>query len=218
MKKINTFALILVSTLLTTSCGDNTTNNPPVVTPIAPVEEVVVLPPSSNIISIEEADSLYVNYGNDRASLIEKSMNTKYKLATSYESSRFVTADYETLKKYIAYIDQESKKAGVTPTGLRIYFGATDGKGKTPGRETTYFNPVMKFKGIEGDIAYAIATDATGKSTAVTVGSVLDDKKTKSNTGTNRSLQGGGIQSLAGDEVTWPPPPKANDPNDYHKQ
>lgn len=167
-----------------------------------------------NIIPVQEADNLYKTYGDDRAPIIEKDVNDQYRgQDPPYEATRFVTADYEKLKKYIAFIDQESEKAGVTPKGLRIYFGATKPTKGKPGRETVFLNPVAAFKGVDGDISYAIHTDLDGNKQAITVGDVIDGKIPKPSD--TKSLNGG-IQSLAGDDWEYPPPPRQNDPNDYH--
>ncbi len=167
-----------------------------------------------NIISVEEADSLYRTYGQNRAPFIEAGVNELYEgLDKPYEATRFVTADYEKMKAYMAFIEKESKEAGVTPKGLRIYFGATKpAKGK-PGRETVFLNPVAAFKGVDGNISYAIHTDLDGIKEAITVGDVIDGKIPKPSD--TKSLNGG-IQSLAGDDWEYPPPPRQNDPNDYH--
>lgn len=167
-----------------------------------------------NIIPVQEADDLYKTYGDDRAPIIENKINDQYRdQDPPYEATRFVTADYDKLKAYIAFIDQESEEAGVTPKGLRIYFGATKPTKGKPGRETVFFNPVAAFKGIDGDISYAIHTDLDGNKQAITVGDVIDGKIPKAS---DTELVNGGVQSLAGDDVIWPPPPIQNDPNDYH--
>jgi hypothetical protein len=167
-----------------------------------------------NIISVEEADSLYRTYGQNRAPFIEGGVNKMYEdLDKPYEATRFVTADYDKLKAYIAFIDQESKEAGVSPKGLRIYFGATKPTKGKPGRETIFLNPVAAFKGVDGNISYAIHTDLDGNKQVITVGDVIDGKIPKPSD--TKSLNGG-IQSLAGDDWEYPPPPRQNDPNDYH--
>ncbi|AEE18682.1 hypothetical protein JM84_0973 [Dokdonia sp. Hel_I_63] len=167
-----------------------------------------------NIIPVEEADSLYRTYGQNRAPFIEGGVNKLYEdLDKPYEATRFVTADYEKMKAYMAFIEKESKEAGVTPKGLRIYFGATKPAKGNPGRETVFLNPVAAFKGIDGDISYAIHTDVDGNKEPITVGDVIDGKIPKPS---DSKLSNGVIQSLAGDDVIWPPPPIQNDPNDYH--
>lgn len=207
MKQLKPTALLCLIVLAFISCNQNTG---------ATDESSEPLAPPSNIIPIAEADQWYKNYGTDKAPILEEGINDIYPaLADPYEATRFVTADYETLKNYIAFIDKESSAAGVVPSGLRIYFAATNSTTKSPGKETVFMNPVTSFKGITGEISYAIATNAAGNKTAVTVGSVLDGT-TSPISGANLLLQGGSIQSLAGDDLGWPPPPYPNDPNDYH--
>lgn len=206
MRTLKLCALCCISALFFISCNQNTGATAASTDPI---------PPSSNIISVEQADQWYKNYESDRVDIIETGVNDQFpSLTDPYKTTRFVTADYETLKSYIAYIDQESKDAGITPKGLRIYFAATDATTE-PGKETVFMNPVTSFKGVKGNISYAIATDIKGNKTAVTVGSVIDNT-TSPISGANLLLQGGSIQSLAGDDLGWPPPPYPNDPNDYH--
>jgi hypothetical protein len=50
-----------------------------------------------------------------------------------FEASRFVDFDYETIKQYIAYIDQEAEKAGVKKVSkLRLYFANYPNEDKFP--------------------------------------------------------------------------------------
>jgi hypothetical protein len=85
----------------------------------APVE---VLAPSS-IISLEQANDIYDNYTKHRINLIEPYENNQRAPEVKFEPARFVDFDYEMLKDYIAYVDQEAKKAGVKKvTKLRMYF------------------------------------------------------------------------------------------------
>lgn len=174
------------------------------------------------IISVNDADRLFKNYGAERAKVLEEIVNSSNDLETPYIATRFVTVDYADLKQYVAFIDQESKRAGVKPEGLRFYFAKEDAptnNGKisaADGKETIFVNPVLSFDGVNGQIAYAIQTDAAGNSTAVTVGSVIDSTKTPRPKGANLLLQTTGIQSLASDTFGYPPPPIPGDPNDYH--
>ncbi|MFT6371185.1 MAG: hypothetical protein ACJAUQ_000398 [Maribacter sp.] len=83
---------------------------------------IVVLPPS-NIISLEQAKSTYDNYTEHRINLIEPYETEQRVPEEKFEPARFVDFDYEMIKDYIAYVDQEAKKAGVKKvTKLRMYF------------------------------------------------------------------------------------------------
>ena len=205
MKTLKMIALCCIGALTIVSCGNQENQN---------AAAQVVLDAPGMIIPVMQADQWFINYENERVPIIESAINDSFPaLVDPFETTQFVTADYQALKDYIAYIDQESAAAGVTPEGLRIYFAATDASKGIPGRETVFMNPVTSFKGLKGNMSYAIATDIKGKKTAITVGSVIDGKKPS---GTNLILQGGSIQSLAGDDFGWPPPPNPGDPNDYH--
>lgn len=79
--------------------------------------------PPENIISLEEANVIYDNYSQHRVPIIQSYESKERKPNETFEASRFVDFDYETIKKYIDYLDQESKKAGVDKiTKLRLYF------------------------------------------------------------------------------------------------
>jgi hypothetical protein len=83
--------------------------------------EVVDAP--KGIISLNEASSIYDNYTKHRVSLIEPYETEQRSPEVAFEASRFVDFDYETMKNYIAYVDQEAAKAGVKKvTKLRMYF------------------------------------------------------------------------------------------------
>jgi len=222
MKTPKTLLLLLVGAFLLFSCGEHTNNQdgdhhdddkPTVGTVAEP----------NIIISVEDADALFKNYGVDRADKLEVVVNQTNDLEEPYIATRFVTVDYATLQQYMNFINQESKKAGVTPEGLRFYFGqekspvSSDKETFGAGRETIFVNPVTTFKGINGQISYAILPDGSGNYSAVTVGSVIDSDDPKNpQKGANLLLKRDGVQSLAGDTFGYPPPPVPGDPNDYH--
>lgn len=77
----------------------------------------------NNIISLQEAHTIYNNYTIHRISLIESYETQKRASEEKFRPSRFVDFDYETIKQYIDYVDQEAEKAGVEKvTKLRLYF------------------------------------------------------------------------------------------------
>lgn len=114
----NLFKKILCLVVITGlyGCGEEKQKTP------EPKKEIEVDAPS-NIISLEQADSIYGNYSKHRVSIIENYETKERVPEEKFEASRFVDFDYETIKKYIAYIDQEAKSAGVKKvTKLRLYF------------------------------------------------------------------------------------------------
>jgi hypothetical protein len=86
-----------------------------------------------NIISLTEASTIYDNYSKHRVSLIEPYEMQQRAPEEKFEASRFVDFDYETIKQYIAYIDQEAEKAGVKKVSkLRLYFANYPNEDKFP--------------------------------------------------------------------------------------
>lgn len=84
-----------------------------------PKEEEVVEPPAQ-IISLDQARETYTNYTERRVGLIEKSEAPKPD-GSKFEATRYTYYDYETMKQYMAYIEQEAKRANVKITSLRFY-------------------------------------------------------------------------------------------------
>ncbi len=110
------FAIVLVVHAFLTSCNekksnpknDNRTNN-----------EVAKVP--KEIISIEEAKAVYDNYTKKRAELIEAT-EPPLEDGSKFIASRFGDYDIETIKNYIAYVEQQADLAGVKVETLRFYF------------------------------------------------------------------------------------------------
>ncbi|MGB5437772.1 MAG: hypothetical protein WBM98_17895 [Maribacter sp.] len=95
------------------------------------------------IVAIDHAKEMYDFYTDRRVPLIQRyedSINRtkpndkvrqekKTKADSGFEIegekfdvARYVSYDYETIKQYLAYIEQEAKKANVEISGLRFYF------------------------------------------------------------------------------------------------
>lgn len=84
------------------------------------IEEVVFEVPNQ-IISLAEADSLFVNYKQRRAKqIIEMESREDGK---PFLPTQFVSFDIEALKKYIGYVEQKANNGGVKADSLRIYLG-----------------------------------------------------------------------------------------------
>lgn len=101
-----------------------------------------VLAPAQ-IVQIDQAKEMYDYYTDRRVSLIQRyedsinrsKQNTKIRQekkvgktadlgeeSKAFDVARYVSYDYETIKKYLAFIEQEAKKANVEISGLRFYF------------------------------------------------------------------------------------------------
>ncbi len=122
MKKANLgFASILtIITLLLVGCNEKFKKEMPERHDEKP-SEIVKAP--DNIISLEQADLIYNNYTEHRASIIESYETQQRAPSEQFEVARFVDFDYDVLKEYIAFVDQEAKNAGVQKvTKMRLYF------------------------------------------------------------------------------------------------
>jgi len=77
--------------------------------------------PPKGIVSLEESKSLYDNYSRNRADLIQK-----YEMDRDpdgkFKPARFAEFNFEEIKQYMAYIEQEAKDADVEIGSLRFYF------------------------------------------------------------------------------------------------
>ena len=211
MKKFKLLVLLCASTLLYTSCNENQETGGP--KPVAVGAPDIIIP-------VQQAEDMYHRYGSGRASLIESTINVDDQgnpIASddpSYvQATRSVTVDYKKLKQYIAFIEQESKKANTDITGLRLYFSqyaATE----NDGRASIFMNPVMKYGsgGISDDVAFAIDyTD--GKPTSVYVKDCYKLPGSKSNQANLTMPIQGNIQSLAANDFPFRPPPNGGDPD-----
>ncbi|MET1260164.1 hypothetical protein ABV409_12505 [Flagellimonas sp. DF-77] len=86
--------------------------------------QVVTIERPKEIIDLDAADSLFVNYSQRRTEAIVAFENTKQESdAEAFEPTRFVSFDLEVVKQYIAYVEQEGEKGGAKIDSLRIYLG-----------------------------------------------------------------------------------------------
>lgn len=223
MKTLKLLAIFFGSALFFMSCdkeGHKKDAPPP---PPAAMAPVVRIEAPSSIISVQEAEDMYYNYGEKTASLIEKAMNTDANgKAISSDDAKYVQAtrslsiDYKTLKQYLAFIEQEAKESKTDITGLRIYLSSYSEK-VNDGRTSVFLNPIMEAGdgGITDDVSFAIQTVGKTKK-AIPVGKIVkvpDSNTNKSNL--EQEISGDGIQSLAANRFPWSPPPE-DDPDDFH--
>lgn len=113
--KKNLFHLIVLSIFVfsITSCGekiDKKEEQTPEV--IAPAQ----------IVQIDQAKEMYDNYTQRRKPLIQHFEDSINGGKEKFDVARYVSYDYETIKQYMAFIEQEAKKANVEISGLRFYF------------------------------------------------------------------------------------------------
>ncbi|WP_149275051.1 hypothetical protein [Pareuzebyella sediminis] len=135
-KKITCLGTIVLFLLLISSCGVDTKQTTPCPEcPCVEADETY----DQGIIFPEEARQLYVNYEKRRVNLIQEyedsldekeqgkmqngqESNTADSNGSKFDVARYVYYDYEDLKKYMAYIENEAKLSGEKLTTLRFYF------------------------------------------------------------------------------------------------
>ncbi len=216
------FGVIALSSTIFISCNDQKKSP-------EPLEPVKVKPPKQ-IISINEAKSVYDNYTKKRAELIE---NTEAPLedGSRFIASRFGDYSIEDMKNYIAYVEQEAKEAGVKVETLRFYFSTYPDKKEFPDREkiehprqnSFFIVPTIKKDSI--NYAFYIKNLGDGKKEAALIRDypgIMDNKIGSSNT-SNKSYASivpnfnlnaySDDESLIMNKTTMGPPPYRPDFN-----
>ena len=144
--RFNLFSLLPISILfLAFGCQEQSEK---------PKTESVKAP--EQIISTNQAQELFDNYSSRRAPLIQKFEDSLNK-ESRFDVARYGYYDYKTIKKYIAYIEQEAEKAKVEISTLRFYFGnypnkkqfADGRKVKHPRQNSFFIVPTLKKDGKE---------------------------------------------------------------------
>lgn len=171
-------------------------------------------------IDLDEAIALYQNYGTNRVELIETYEDSLGQVE-NFQATRSLTFDFEELRQYMDYVEQEAKAAGTNIKGLRVYLGQYDLEGSNyPNSETVFFNPTMKTSD-GNEVSFAIK-DNNGNPIPVPVGQLqeLFAKGAKTPGKANLVLKledEDGITSLAGNHGGKRPPPSTDD-EDYFDQ
>lgn len=171
--KITTVKLFLVSILLfgAASCGQD------------PKTDVITVKAPAQIVTVAQAKSMYDAYGERRVGLIEKYENEQSP-DKKFDVARYGYYDYQTIKDYLTYIEQEAKKANVEIATLRFYFSnypdqKTFGDGreiKHPKQNSFFIIPTTKTADNE-DYAFYIREGDDGKSLPMLLTDNLNPKK-----------------------------------------
>lgn len=193
--------LFLCSSFLI-SCEDKTSNEKE--------DEKPIVEAPSNIISLNEADVIYDNYSKHRVALIEPYETQQRSPEEKFKASRFVDFDYETMKQYIAYVDQEAAKAGVKKiTKLRLYFANYPNKENFPNKKKVIHprqNSIFMVPTLDkGGINYGFYIGENGKASLITdwkanlgkgMGSLEQNQKAYAGFSWNSNLAGDGSLTL----------------------
>ena len=147
-KQLKAFGAGCLLLVLSSACNETTKNE---AEPAMITQETQVVETPKDLISLDEADSLYVNYSRRRAEGIIK-METMDE-SKPFQPVRFVSFNLNTIKDYIAYVEQEAKKGGTQADSLRIYLGNYgEVKGANDKHTTVFMLPSAKAEGGYGGI------------------------------------------------------------------
>lgn len=96
------------------------------------------IPAPEYSIPIEQANLLQDHYIETRAGILEDTLG--------FVDTRDFQFSLETIKEYIAYVEQEAAKQGKTGLGLRVHFGVYPQQGDypNPGYSTVFFVPTAQ--------------------------------------------------------------------------
>ncbi|MGB5229474.1 MAG: hypothetical protein WBN55_14505 [Eudoraea sp.] len=122
IRKNAPFTLFLSFTALLTlvSCGEQKAKDE-----VPEVKQEEIKAPEQ-IVSVDQARSMYKSYSERRAPLIQNYEDAydkrDSKMKDSFDVARYVYYDYKTIKDYLTYIEKVAAKANVEISTLRFYF------------------------------------------------------------------------------------------------
>jgi len=189
--------------------------------------------PPKQIISVQDAKTMYDSYTDRRVPIIKKYEETEDSSKT-FHPTRYGEYTYETMKHYMDFIEDEAKLAKVEIKGLRFYFSnypadGSVGEAKYARHNSFFLLPTTDFNGKE--LGFFIRVDDNGNRTAVPVQDIVkrsNSKQRKKGNGTeqqgspgfgsnmlllNPVFQGGGGEdiSLVLNKSSMVPPPHESD-------
>lgn len=177
-------------------------------TPVTEPEPMEINAPRQ-IVSVEQAKTMYDAYGERRVGLIEKYEN-ELAPEKKFDVARFGYYDYNTIKEYMTYIEQEAKKANVEISSLRFYFSNyPDKKTFEDGREIKHpkqnsFFIIPAVKDNDREYGFYIREEDDGKNVPILLTDNLEPKKDEA---MDRMQQTGENKSEASFMPTAPPAP-----------
>ena len=154
------FALLVISTFIFSfsSCAEKMEKEkatevvaPPQIVPIVEAKNMYDLYSKRRVPLIQKyEDSINRSKGTNKAQQIQQE-NDKDKAqmeeaTAEFDVARYIHYDYETIKNYIAYIEQEAKLANVDISTLRLYFSnySEDAKNVHPRQNSIMLSPTIK--------------------------------------------------------------------------
>lgn len=98
------------------------------------------------IITEEQAEILFNTYTTLGAPCIEETENAKLAEEEKQDVARYTYFDFEVMKEYMKYIEEQATSAGKEIQTLRIYYATYPADSeKDPGKNTVFLVPTTKF-------------------------------------------------------------------------
>lgn len=127
-----------------------------------------------NIISLEQAKAIYDSYTERRIGLIQQTEEANDD-GTPFNPSRYGEWDFETIKHYMAYLEQEAEDVNVDIAGLRFYFAnyPDNTNGELERHNTMFLLPTTTING--EDQGFFTQTNDNGEKELVLIADVIED-------------------------------------------
>ncbi|MEM8763883.1 MAG: hypothetical protein AAGD88_08735 [Bacteroidota bacterium] len=154
MKNIKTAKLLVLGFGLTSLVACRTEVKPEKTPEEEPPTEVEA---PEGIITIAKSKELYDNYTRYRAESIEKFEKENFD-NDEFVTARYTDFDYEDLKQYLDFVEQEAEKAKVDVSTVRVYFANNGGRTH---QNSIFFVPTLK-KGDE-NFGFFISADGSAQ-------------------------------------------------------
>lgn len=164
MKTIKRFFLgVIFPVLLVVACGEKKQKHEE---PAKEEMEPRVVKAPSGIISLETADTLFINYNNRRRDNIIAFESEFQEDGKPFVPTQFISFSIADIQDYLDFIAQETADSGAIPDSLRIYLGNNGEKvrrKKNERRNTVFILPAAKV----GNDYGGIFIDAKGKAALI---------------------------------------------------
>jgi hypothetical protein len=137
----NLILLILTSLILCLSCHKSEKNEPVAISAVQATTKSTPLKVPSQLITIAEAVSLKEEFNNPTTSVLQ---STEKAIGKKKQHTIFNYIDLQTLKDYVAFLEEVQRLNNKKISGVRIYYGAHKSFDSTKtNRETLFFVPTI---------------------------------------------------------------------------
>lgn len=144
--KASITVLLALYIIIGESCNNTQTKKETVAPPEQPLQlqALATVEPPKNLISLKEAKTLSENYQNFRIPAIINYEASNSETDTDFRPTEFIAFDFNLLKQYMAYVEQEAQSVEVVADSLRIYLGNYGKSGHKPHKNTVFLLPAAQ--------------------------------------------------------------------------